>query len=204
MAHQMKRFTFYPVLLTFLLSIGCGTSSDVAQQDTSDEAVAVAPEPPTPSPTDVVSQFLDQVRRGGADSNAGSFLTVKAQSELQRIGRKVQPIGSPDARFEVTRAESVPDTENSMLVQSIWSEPNPDGTTSQFPVVWAVELENQSWRISGLAMELQAGSNPVIIDFENGDRMAELLGEPNNTAATTPTGAQAPAQAAAPGTTTNR
>ena len=197
MAIEMNRLAVYPVLLTFLFSVGCGTSTEVAQKSGSND-IAVAAAPSIPSPTDVVSQFLDEVRRGGADSNAGSFLTVKAQSELQRIGRTVQPIGSPDARFEVTRAESVPDTENSMLVQSVWSEPNPNGTTSEFPVVWAVELEDSGWRISGLAMELEAGSNPVIIDFENGARMAQLLGEPSSPQS------EAAVQAAAPGATSNR
>ncbi len=35
----------------------------------------------------------------------------------------------------------VPDEQNSALVHSIWSEPNEDGTTSDFQVVWAVEQE---------------------------------------------------------------
>ncbi|MFG0262193.1 MAG: hypothetical protein ACF788_07370 [Novipirellula sp. JB048] len=164
-------------LFAFLLlaTVGCGAGSDEAEPAFSapptSEAAATAP------PTDVVSQFLDRVRRGGEDSGAGELLTQRAQSELQRIGRSVQPIGSPDARFDVTQAREVPGEENSMLVQSIWSEPGPDGTTNDFEVVWAMQLEEAGWRISGLAMEIDPNQPPIIIDFENGDEMAKLLAE---------------------------
>jgi len=168
-----------------LVSIGCGGSSDVAQQSPASQIANDNHSNPEPasvvavgnqvSPTDVVSQFLDRVRRGGDDSGAGALLTVQAQSELKRIGRSVQPIGSPDASFSVTRSEAVPGEPDSMLVHSVWSEPNGDGTNDDYQVVWAVQRESNQWRISGLAMELQPGQPAMIIDFENGDLMAQLL-----------------------------
>ena len=150
---------------------------------------AASESPQTPSPIDVVSQFLDRVRRGGQDSDAGILLTQRAQSELKRIGRSVQPIGSPDAHFNVTRSEKVPGETDSMLVHSIWSEPSATSDSGaetpriDYQVVWAVQREHGQWRISGLAMELQPGQPPMIIDFENGDLMAQLLdddGESSN------------------------
>lgn len=128
-----------------------------------------------PSPTDVVSQFLDRVRRGGETTDAGQLLTQRAQSELKRIGRTVQPIGTPDARFDVRQAAAIPNEPGSMLVQSIWTEPNNDGSNGQYEVVWAVHREPVGWRISGLAMEMNPGQPPIVIDFENGDEMAKLL-----------------------------
>lgn len=165
-----------------VLQVGCGKSevSETAAASTADvSAVAanVQPASVTISPTDLVSQFLDQVRRGGADSDAGKFLTTKAQSELKRIGRSVQPIGSPAARFDVIQAVTVPQEENAMLVESLWTEPREDGSKLEFQVVWSVEKEAAGWRISGLAI-LQAGAeNPEIVDFENGKLMEELLAE---------------------------
>ncbi len=123
----------------------------------------------------MVSQFLDEVRRGGEDSSANELLTVRARAELNRIGQAIQPIGSPDARFLVTRAETVPGEETSALVHSIWSEPNDDGTKTDFQVVWALQQEQADWRISGLAMELEPNEDPLIIDFENAELMAKLL-----------------------------
>lgn len=168
---------------------GCsGTSNsdpaaDLAQVERATSSVGDAAEAteanlPTVPATDVVSQFLDLVRRGGGDSGASSLLTAKAQSELNRIGRKVQPIGSPDARFVVTRAESVPENPDASLVHSIWNEPNGETAANlEYQVVWALQKEANQWRISGLAMEIDPNQNPLIVNFEDGNRMAALLAE---------------------------
>lgn len=177
---RMDRFVNCLAFLAFSLSIGCGPGTQVAEKPPIAPQKAANPsDNRLPSPTDVVSQFLDEVRRGGEDSRANDLLTERAQAELQRIGRSVQPIGSPDAGFQVTRAESVPGDEGSALVHSVWCEPNADGTKSDFQVVWAVQQESAGWRISGLAMELEPDQAPVIIDFENGELMAKLLANPD-------------------------
>ncbi|MGB7329437.1 MAG: hypothetical protein WBD31_31450 [Rubripirellula sp.] len=129
------------------------------------------------APADVVSQYLDLVRRGGVDTGAGSLLTSRAQAELKRIGIAVTPIGSPDAKFTVTRSEAFPEQPNSMLVHTIWSEPGADGTPTNTEVVWALEREPAGWRISGLAMDQGGPEGPQFIDFENGARMAQLMNE---------------------------
>ncbi|TWT53735.1 hypothetical protein Pla22_13670 [Rubripirellula amarantea] len=161
--------------------VGCGGSASDVQvasstNGTAPAAAAVASTPVVPA-TDVVSQFLDLVRRGGTDSGASTLLTSKAQSELQRIGRTVQPIGSPDARFTVTRSEMVPSDPNAALVHSVWAEPGPEGTTIESQVVWAVQKEANQWRISGLAMEFEGEPQPMIVNFEDGNRMAALLAD---------------------------
>ena len=168
--------------------VGCGkqSGSEVADAGTAADTVAVSAKSTsaatTVPPTNVVSQFLDLVRRGGGDSGASTLLTAKAQSELNRIGRSVQPIGSPDAKFVVTRAESVPDNPNASLVHSIWQEPQGDSSASsgailEYQVVWALQKEANQWRISGLAMEIDPNQSPLIVNFEDGNRMAALLAE---------------------------
>ena len=204
-ANQVNQSAIAMVTAVCLLAIGCGKSEVSTAQGTQPAGNSTA-SPQTDSvasadvssmdvsPTDIVSQFLDQVRRGGANSNAGRFLTQKAQSELQRIGRSVQPIGSPDAHFDVIRAVTVPDQDNAMLVESRWTEPNPDGTNSQFQVVWSVEKETVGWRISGLAMELDGTEAPTIIDFENGTMMAQLLADDPAPQSDNPSQAAAPSE----------
>lgn len=154
---------------------GCGSRTEVAQAKSESAKTSPAGQTATATPEDVVSQFLDRVRRGGEASAAGELLTRKAQAELARIGRTVQPIGSPDASFQVTRSQAVPEEPDSVLVHSLWMEPGPEGTASETQVVWAVERDPVQWRISGLAMELVPGQSPEIIDFENGELMARLL-----------------------------
>ena len=186
----MSRLFILPLSLALLTFAGCGSSEPTADvgsseasnpgavgTETSSSTTAQTTADSYGSPMDVVSQFLDEIRRGGADSRANDLLTVKAQSELKRIGQSVQPIGSPDAGFQVTRFEIMPDDANSALVHSIWNEPN-GSTTSKFQVVWAVHREPVGWRISGLAMELDPNQPPMVIDFENGDLMAKLLAPP--------------------------
>jgi len=194
----MDRFAFsarsiaWIGLLTF---VGCGPAKPTSENSSEPPAdnVAVSVETKKPAavptndavrndlPTHVVSQFLDEVRRGGEDVRANELLTQQAQSVLKQIGQSVHPIGSPDARFQVTRYEPVPNEPNSALVHSIWSEPNGDGSNSDFQVVWAVEKEKAGWRISGLAMELDVNQPPLIIDFENAQLMANLLAAPGAT-----------------------
>jgi hypothetical protein len=173
----MNHFAHFLAILGFVTLIGCGSSSQVAERPAA-EAASATQTATLSSPADVVSQFLDEIRRGGKDSNANDLLTVRARSELNRIGQAIQPIGSPNARFLVTRAETVPGEETSALVHSIWSEPNVDGTKTDFQVVWALQQEQADWRISGLAMELEPNEDPLIIDFENAELMAKLLSPP--------------------------
>lgn len=174
----MDRFAIL-TLIALLCCSGCGPSSQPTSEQPVDRPATTAARLPTSSATDVVSQFLDEIRRGGQDSQAHRLLTQRAQQELKRIGRTIQPIGSPDARFEVTRAEVVPEEENSVLVHSIWSEPKADGTSDDFQVVWAVEQESDKWRISGLVMQASNDALPMVIDFENGELMARLLANPD-------------------------
>lgn len=197
----MVRCFNHCTLFALLICVGCGKSEvTVSNADSapSDASASVASQP---SAVDVVSSFLDQIRRGGEDSGAGDLLTEKARSELNRIGRSIEPVGSPDARYEVTRAENVPGQADSALVHSIWSDPNGVGGQSDFQVVWAVAREPVGWRISGMAIQEQEGQEPVIIDFENGDLMAEVLGatDPQENSRDPQENAQSPAaQAAAP------
>ncbi len=177
-----------PVSFTFCLSVlaltiavsavGCGSKTGDQVVDQSGQASpSSATTANVPSPADIVSQYLDLVRRGGADTGAGSLLTTRAQAELKQIGIAVTPIGSPDAKFTVTRSEAFPEQPNSMLVHTIWSEPGSDSATVETEVVWAFERETVGWRISGLAMDQGGPEGPQFIDFENGARMAQLMSE---------------------------
>ena len=188
----MARFSSLTALLLVALTIGCGSGDSAEQNEGSGAAPASDSASAIPSPTDVVSLFLDEVRRGGADSRAQSLLTQQAQSVLTKIGHTVQPLGSPDARFDVTRAEAVPGEENAALVHSLWREPAENGSLQDFQVVWAVERESAGWRISGLAIEIAENQPPQIVDFEDGAMMERLLVGESQPAPSAEAAAQAP------------
>ncbi|QDS95610.1 hypothetical protein FF011L_44080 [Roseimaritima multifibrata] len=168
------------VALMGLVICGCGSEKPTAESTATSPAAATAQANAAPdanSPVAVVSEFLDRVRRGGAAQvEAARLLTTRAQAECQRTGLKMGSMGSPAARFEVTRAEAVPEAEGSALVHSLWIEKNPEGEDATYQVVWAMQNEAEGWRISGLVMELEPGTDPVVIDFEDGDQAASMLG----------------------------
>ena len=73
---------WYFVLTAMVAScVGCSKSEPVAEDLPPSQHAGEA----KASPAEIVSQFLDRVRRGGEDSGAGALLTEKAQAELSRI-----------------------------------------------------------------------------------------------------------------------
>lgn len=198
MSRIVSRFGFGLVFAAVVMTItGCGSSTP--------EAVA-SKEAPAPQQTAAsaaeaeatVGQFLDRIRRGGVENNAMELLTDRAQSELNRIGQTVQPLGSPDAQVTITRSEEVPMSElpegeqkPTRLVHCVWSEPaEAGGDNQQFQIVLPVIQETQGWRISGMVLGMATGEPEMILDFENGDEMAKILGLQSG-----------PQTASAPGTT---
>lgn len=157
-----------------MLSVGCSGSEESSASTT---AAVNQPMPAAvegPAPTEIVSQFLDRVRRGGDNSDANSLLTKLAQQEMTRIGRPLAFPGSPDTRFDVQSAYPVPDQEKTVWVPTILAEPSEEGAEIQYQVVWTVRQENDGWRISGFTMEGEQ-EKPMHIDFENGAEMEARL-----------------------------
>jgi len=175
-----------------VLASGCGKSETPPQADARQAGVNAPSGTQSPQSVnvetaqDAVAHFLDAIRRGGDTGGANSLLTNDACAVLKSLGRTVQPIGSPDAKFVVTRSEAVEGHPTSALVHSTWSEPGTGaGSTETYQVVWALEWEQQAWKISGLAMEIDPTQEPMIVDFEDHVQMANLFRSESE-----PTGAQ--------------
>jgi len=174
-------FSISAALLVVLAS-GCGKSETPPQADARQSGTDVISGAPSPqsinveTAQDAVAHFLDAIRRGGDTGGAHSLLTKDACAVLESLGRTVQPIGSPDAKFVVTRSEAVEGHPTSALVHSTWSEPGTAaGPVETYQVVWALEWEQQAWKISGLAMEIDPTQEPMIVDFEDHVQMANLF-----------------------------
>lgn len=194
---RISTFHKLSLLTTALVLSGCGSSTTTTASGqpgaTGNRSMTAATDVSAASNT--VAQFLDAVRRGGETGGANQLLTQQAQTVLKQLGQTVQPIGSPDAIFQVTRAESVPDTPGAALVHSLWTEPTEPGKTESYEVVWALMNESNGWRISGLAMDLQPGQEPMIVDFENVGQMANLFNQNAATTTASPAGGDAVSQA---------
>lgn len=181
----------YSALIATIFLVGCGKSEtgspvdQAAQKSAAPVAGAVASAQDINAAKDTVSEFLDAIRRGGDSNRAHQLLTSQATKILEGLGRTIQPIGSPDATFEVSRSEAVAEHPGMALVHSTWSEPAAEGPAESYQVVWAMQFE-KGWKISGMAMEFDPTKPPMIVDFEDAAQMAELFREQADEVATEP------------------
>ncbi|MCA9138610.1 MAG: hypothetical protein KDB00_17685 [Planctomycetales bacterium] len=169
--------TGFLVLTTFsIFTCGCGSKSDQASAPQSGAAEQqITQKSAELEPTEIVSQFLDLVRRGGQDASSNELLTKLAQQELKRIGRPFEFPGSPDTTFEVRQAFPVPDHNDMVWVHTYLTEPSQTGESLQYEVVWTLRKETVGWRVSGFVIDQGDGLEPLQFDFENGDEMAARL-----------------------------
>lgn len=181
----------FSALIATIFLVGCGKSDSgspidaAAQKSAAPAASSMATAQDVNAARDAVAEFLDAIRRGGDSNRAHQLLTSQSTKILEGLGRSIQPIGSPDATFEVTRSEVVEDHPGMALVHSTWSEPAADGPAESYQVVWAMQFE-QGWKISGMAMEFDPTKPPMIVDFEDAAQMAELFREQADVAAGEP------------------
>jgi hypothetical protein len=135
-------------------------------------------------PEEIVGAFLEGMRSGNAKV-IESMLSSRARQEIQAKGLEIAPIGSPQAAFEIGKAEQVdPKEPNVMLVTSNWLEPSTDGNATEYEVVWALVRETEGWRICAMAVDTHVEGEAIqVVNFEN---LAEVAPE------TAPGGAPAP------------
>ncbi len=194
----MRHSLLAAVAACLVVSAGCGRSPEQATGP-SNQAPANANAASKDAPVQTVTRFLDALRRGGGEQTVASLLTEAARKECQRTGLVIEPPGSPEAKFEVTRGEMIPGRQDAALVHSVWTEPAGGEGPAKYEVVWAVKQETPGqWRICGMIAQLP-GQQPVAIDFENGD---EILAHLNGNAPGAAPAAQSPSAqtAAAPQT----
>lgn len=156
-----------------LILSGCG-SKNAGVTRPATESIEQS-EPKILAPAEIVSQFLDRVRRGGEGDSASDLLSKLAQQEMTRIGRPLQFPGSPDTTFEVRPAIPVPSQEGLVWVHTFLSESGESGETTQYEAVWTLRQESAGWRIAGVAIDQGDNLEPLQIDFEDGDQMEARL-----------------------------
>ncbi len=116
-------------------------------------------------PAAVTSQFLDALKNGDQKVVEG-LMTTRAREEMPKHNLIVQPIGTPDAKFEVGRAEFHEKNDDLAYVSTVWKEPNETGALESFEVVWVMRKEAAGWRIAGMAME-GFDQQAVLFNFED-------------------------------------
>jgi hypothetical protein len=189
------------------MPVGCGGKADpegTSNATASNRSTPVSTGASTVPPNEIVAMFSDSIRRGDKETTI-KLITLAAREEIQRRGMTIDPPGSPESSYKIGEVRFLDQDRDAAYVESIWIEPGTNGQPNvETEVVWAVQLEPEGWRISGLAIDMGPNEQPTLVDFENlevdskdtsaGPMNNRVAGEavPNASALQAPTGFQAP------------
>ncbi len=123
----------------------------------------------------VVGVFLDCLRRGD-EATMNSVLTTLAKSEVKKTSYAIQPVGTPQGKFTVGRLGYPYPDKTVALVECRWSEPaNGAEPELTMDIVCEVHQEAGGWKIAGMAVTVEGEPEPLVIDFEDGQRLEQLM-----------------------------
>lgn len=202
------------VLVGTILPVGCGGKADpdgLANTTASNRSTPVSTAAGTVPPNEIVAMFSDSIRRGDKETTI-KLITLAAREEIQRRGMTIDPPGSPEASYKIGEVRFLDQDRDAAYVESVWIEPGTNGQPNvETEVVWAVQLEPEGWRISGLAIDMGPNAQPTLVDFENlevdatesaagpmSNRVADGVAPASPASPVMSTGFQAPAQTAGP------
>ncbi len=158
------------VLVGTVLPVGCGGKADPegsGNATASNRSTPVSTSASNVPPNEIVAMFSDSIRRGDKETTV-KLITLAAREEIQRRGMTIDPPGSPEASYKIGEVRFLDQDRDAAYVESLWIEPGTNGQPSvETEVVWAVQLEPEGWRISGLAIDMGPDAQPTLVDFEN-------------------------------------
>ena len=120
------------------------------------------------SPEDVVRQFVTSLQNNDTLS-ATKLLTGHSQEEMAAAKFQLQPI-QKTMNFQVGVAKYTNEEKDYALVEASVTEP---GQSQPYEAVFECHLENDNWRISGMAFK--AADQTVNFDFEDAASITEQL-----------------------------
>jgi hypothetical protein len=190
------RTSFLLAICTLVISaLGC-KQDEIAKPinsspDESTPAVAAKPEtntvPPsgsaTPSPAAADETAFDQTPEGvcqkfmeflQADDwlSAENLLTRTATAYISKAGVKLQALGGPKSSFKI--GDVMYATNLKKLAQVGCTIVDDQDSEAVMDVTWQVRRRGKAWRISGVVLELEPGSGPDLLSFENPVDVAQI------------------------------
>lgn len=145
-------------------SPGSGTTSAVDSNATSQFVRA-------DHPKQAVKDFLNALKGGDQDA-ATSMLTTKAQEETTKRSMAIQPPGSQSAKYTVTEFELF-EEQDEAHVFSTWTDVDEREIQQTYDIVWILKRENTGWGIKGFATRVFEDHDPIILDFENPEKLLQ-------------------------------
>lgn len=163
---------------------GCGDSGTPASSTStasttptnpSGNSVATVVDGAGTQPAQSVAIFLDSLRSGDEEA-ANGVLTTKAREELAKTPYEMQPLGTPEGKFEIGRVGYPYDDKSVALVECQWTEPPlPGEDPLRMDIVCEVHKETAGWRISGLVATVPESEETLVLDFEDAASLQATL-----------------------------
>ncbi len=179
----MKRLACPAAVLALSMMFGCNGDTDnkAAQNNSAPNSNAAAPTQPVvidgvgTEPAQAVAVFLDSLRRGD-EATANGVLTNLAREQVLKTNFQIQPLGSPEGKYQIGRV-GFPYAEKTVaLVECQWTEPTLAGQAPEVTeIVCEVHQETEGWRIAGLGFKITGSEETLVLDFENAASLQETL-----------------------------
>ena len=155
---------------------GCGKWAGTSQTSTStggDTASTIAPNAADGSvkldgPAAAVQEFLEALRTGD-EEKATQMLSAVAREKAASLNRNVTPPASDTARFTVGKVDYVGN--DGARVACTWTDRDEDGQSKTDTAVWVLRRESEGWRVVGVAAQIFADKDPVVLNFEDPEDM---------------------------------
>ncbi|MEM8733827.1 MAG: hypothetical protein AAGG44_06385, partial [Planctomycetota bacterium] len=127
-------------------------------------------------PAQAAAVFLDSLRSGNVQAING-ILTELAQQEVAKSSWGMEPVGTPEGRFEIGRVGYPYEDKSVALVECTWVEPPvPNETPVSMDIVCEVHKETAGWRISALAVTVPGTEDTLVLDFEDAAALDATVG----------------------------
>jgi hypothetical protein len=144
--------------LSLGLVVGCGQGGGGAKSGP----------PSSMGPAQIVKAFLNCVRQQ-EEEKARLLLSTVAREKTAKMELVADLHVSEKAKFTIGEVEMR--GEDGAHVACTWSDVDEDGGEYSTTIVWLVGLEDEGWRIVGMAMKVFEDQPPVVLNYEDPDDM---------------------------------
>ncbi|MGA2254957.1 MAG: hypothetical protein ABSG53_09865 [Thermoguttaceae bacterium] len=167
---MLSRSTIFGLAAMALLAFGCSKSPDqgTTQASASNSATTTPPQ----DAKEVVSRFLEAIRKGDNDA-AMTFLTKVARQKAAETGRCLAPPPNDGAKIEVEDAFYPTPSHEIAHVPTRWIDLDETGKPRTDKATWVCCLQPEGWRVAGFAAYVFEGEDPLLLNFEDPEDMAK-------------------------------
>ena len=158
-----KSHLFALLLVSVVGLVGCG-KAPVAEQSAGEQADSVKKDVSA-----AVEKFLNAVR-SGSDEEIYMMLSPKAREVCGKDRLPSMP-ASDTAEFRIDTIQFVSDSE--AQVSTTMFDLDQTGQKMEDTLAWALRNTEEGWRIVGTAFVFIEGMEPVIVNFESREAIAE-------------------------------